>query len=874
MKTSARRGLKYSKMQPRKIALQREKSKKAQTTQNNFLRPIFPARPRNANRGDSFRVAFENVDDETPLPRSEFNSRHPTAVNSESEKDKFINKDTSVNRSRSVNFMQDQNQQNLDSSKPIQISRNIYDSRQIHSEFGDLGLQLQMSYKEQLENDKSFIHKATFMCRRPLDWLKIKIPIFKWIPEYFANPKEEEEEEAEEEEPQKRPESKKWYKKLMSEIVPGFLVGVMGVPEGISFSFLAGVSPEHGVYTSIFPPIWYMFLGTSKHAAIGTYALTTLLIGFCVKTWAPFDDSDYDHLEFGTQHLNGSVPSDVDTSPWRPIKDKFIIPEDPHIPDHGPISEEMKEIYQKRASYASCLALVSGIMMFIFGSLRLGFLFNYFSDPLIAGLTAGGSIQVLFSQIPEITGLHIVEHFGPFNIIYNVVALVKEYADISKHDQDKFVMSLITIGIFMASVLVLFIFDWLEHFLEHSFEKHKELHREKVVEHMEMLKQFEDNKNKGIAEVPRIHVEIERHASDLTVNSDNSALQPHDSIPEKPKMTTTFFALKQITRFPLPTEFILVALMIFLGYILDMNARWDVEMVGAIPPYYPNIPAPISFPERSEEHAVGIFGMSFLITIVGYFASVALMKVMAEDRNYKIDPNQELLALGIANIISAFFGCFPAFINLARTCVFFEAGAESQISAALSVIVMLIFKEATSPVFEYCPKACLAAIVWFSVYKIYNHLEGIKKLLTIDKLDGLVWIISAISVVLLDIVLGLSTGLLCCIFSVVIRSQMAEAIVLAKLGETEIYEDHKKYCRNSHELDGVKIIKYLAPLHYINREQFRKEIDRCSGYDSYRDKRRAESEFLNCVILDCGSIAYVDYGGIKELADIIGGEAS
>lgn len=367
-------------------------------------------------------------------------------------------------------------------------------------------------------------------------------------------------------------------------------------------------------------------------------------------------------------------------------------------------------------------------------------------------------------------------------------------------------------------------FEHLEHTIEHTYEHHKE---------------------KYAIEARKTEDEEDKEAM------------------EKGWKLTTFNHLRHI---PIPGELLVVIICTLLGWLANLE-KYDVEMVGEIDKGYHDIPARLAMPDGKEWEMIGL---AFLITICGYFAAVSLMKVIAEDKQYRIYPNQELIALGLTNIISALFGAFPAFLNLARTCVFFEAGAESQFSAALSVLVMLFFKEVTRSFFKYTPKSCLAAIVWFSVFKIYGHFDGIRKLMTIDRLDALVWFIAWLAVTFLDVVLGLSTGLLCCIFSIVIRSQMASATTLARMGDTEMYEDNKRYYRNSSELRGIKIIKFLGPLHYINRQQFRDEIDRiCERNQRTGIMSQEAKENIEILILDCSCISYLDYGGIKELADTI-----
>ena len=143
--------------------------------------------------------------------------------------------------------------------------------------------------------------------------------------------------------------------------------------------------------------------------------------------------------------------------------------------------------------------------------------------------------------------------------------------------------------------------------------------------------------------------------------------------------------------------------------------------------------------------------MAFLIFLIGYFATVHMMRVIAEHKSYNIDANQELVALGLCNIISSFLGSIPCFLNLARTFVYVEAGAVSQLSAFISASLMMVVKEGFRALFEALPKACLAAIVCWSVYKVYGHVNIMKSLWVIDKMDTMIYVIAVLAVCLLDI---------------------------------------------------------------------------------------------------------------------------
>ena len=122
-------------------------------------------------------------------------------------------------------------------------------------------------------------------------------------------------------------------------------------------------------------------------------------------------------------------------------------------------------------------------------------------------------------------------------------------------------------------------------------------------------------------------------------------------------------------------------------------------------------------------------------------------------------------------------------------------------------------------------------------------------------------------------VFGLVIGLVCCLFSVIVRSQMATAIVLTRLGDTELYKESTRYCSNSAQLQGIKIVKFLGPLHFMNRDKFREQIDSITGISKESDEQEVVDTGLHTIIIDCSCVSHVDYGGMKELKDCIEGYA-
>jgi len=96
-------------------------------------------------------------------------------------------------------------------------------------------------------------------CRQFVNTLLGVMPILQWLPQY------------------------KWRESIMADVVGGLTVGVMHVPQGIAYALLAKVPPVVGLYTSFFPPLFYMLFGTSRHNSIGSFAVVALMAGMAVE---------------------------------------------------------------------------------------------------------------------------------------------------------------------------------------------------------------------------------------------------------------------------------------------------------------------------------------------------------------------------------------------------------------------------------------------------------------------------------------------------------------------------------------------------------------------------------------------------------------
>ncbi|XP_056130398.1 solute carrier family 26 member 10 [Lampris incognitus] len=351
---------------------------------------------------------------------------------------------------------------------------------------------------------------------------------------------------------------------------------------------------------------------------------------------------------------------------------------------------------------------------------------------------------------------------------------------------------------------------------------------------------------------------------------------------------------RQRLRTPIPVEILTVIIATGVAYASSLDSTYDIQIVGHIPAGFPSprLPALHTFPD--------IVGDTVAITFVGYAVSVSLAMIYADKHGYSIHPNQELLAHGISNTVSSLFTCFPSSATLATTNILESAGGYTQLSGLFTSLVVLIVLLLIGPLFYFLPKAVLACINVASLRQMFLQFQDLPDLWRISKIDFLVWMVTWLSVVVLNVDLGLAIGVVFSMMTVICRTQRAGCSVLGRASNTEIYrplENHSK----CYEVPGVKILNYNGPIYYGNRSFFREEVSKLLNLTPERirsqekamkalEKREREStvntvergvantwfpsenEFfkletsendVQAVLIDCSSVVFVDVAGAR-----------
>lgn len=326
-------------------------------------------------------------------------------------------------------------------------------------------------------------------------------------------------------------------------------------------------------------------------------------------------------------------------------------------------------------------------------------------------------------------------------------------------------------------------------------------------------------------------------------------------------------------RTPIPVEILMVIVATGIAYACSLDSVYEIQIVGHIPAGFPSPRLP------ALETLPSVAGDTLAITFVGYAVSVSLAMIYADKHGYTIHPNQELLAHGIANTVSSLFSCFPSSATLATTNILESAGGATQLSGLFTSLVVLVVLLLVGPLFYFLPKAVLACINVTSLRQMFLQFQDLPELWRISKIDFMVWVVTWLSVVILNVDLGLAVGVVFSMMTVICRTQRAGCSVLGRASNTEIYRSIKKNSK-CYEIPGVKILAYNGPIYYGNRSFFREAMTNLLGLTPERIRRREKilkalekKESLSIPTVESG-VANASFSSENELfkSDIVDGE--
>ncbi|CAH2311943.1 solute carrier family 26 member 6 [Pelobates cultripes] len=280
------------------------------------------------------------------------------------------------------------------------------------------------------------------------------------------------------------------------------------------------------------------------------------------------------------------------------------------------------------------------------------------------------------------------------------------------------------------------------------------------------------------------------------------------------------FAVKEVNQkwqsklpMPIPIELVVLVISTGVSYGINLHEQYGIGIVGNIPTglLAPTVPKTDLFFQ--------VVGNAFAIAVVGYTITISLAKIFSMKHGYKVDSNQELIALGLSNLTGSFFHCFAVTSSMSRSLVQESTGGNTQIAGSISSLIILVIILKAGELFTALPKAILSAIVIANLKEMYKQFMDIPALWRTNKYDLLIWIVTFLSTICLNLDIGLGVSVIFGLLTITFRTQLPQYSVLGQVFDTDIYRD---ICQNTmtKEVDGIKIFRTSSAIYFANAELY------------------------------------------------------
>jgi SulP family sulfate permease len=488
-------------------------------------------------------------------------------------------------------------------------------------------------------------------------------------------------------------------KYLSGDISAGLTVGVMLVPQGMAYAGIAGLPPVYGLYAALIPQVIYAILGTSRHLAVGPVAMDSLLVAAGVSAIATVGTERYLALAF-------------------------------------------------------LLAFLIGVIQLTFGLLKMGFLVNFLSRPVISGFTSGAAVIIALSQLKHLTGIPLPSSNHIQAVFYELWTNFQS-------------LHWLTLSVGVLGIVVL----------------------------------------KNIKKV-------------------------HQQLPG---------ALAVV---------ILGVLIVYLGNL----AQYGVKIVGHVPQGLPHFQAPILYLADIK----ALLPTALALALIAFLEAISVAKaIQVRHKNYKLDANQELIALGSANLIGSLFQCYPTTGGFSRTAVNDKAGAKTNLAALVSASLVGLTLLFLTPLFYYLPQSILAAIIIVAVLNLIDVQYPVF-LWDNQRTEFCLLMLTFVITLTVGIQEGILSGVFFSLLVMIYKTMHPHIAVLGRIPQTDTFRNIMRFPECEVRKD-VLIVRYDADIYFANANHFRESMEELVA---------EKGKGLKLLILNAESINHLDSTAVYTLEEL------
>ncbi|MFT5647658.1 MAG: SulP family sulfate permease [Aureispira sp.] len=311
-------------------------------------------------------------------------------------------------------------------------------------------------------------------------------------------------------------------------------------------------------------------------------------------------------------------------------------------------------------------------------------------------------------------------------------------------------------------------------------------------------------------------------------------------------MLIIIIAKKFTPSIPAPLIVVIAGILVVWGFGLD---QFGVSIVQEIPKGLPTpqVPSMVFNLDSIQK----LLPSALTIALIAFMEAIAVSKaIQARHNDYKIDPNQELIALGMANAVGSFFQSFPGTGGFSRSAVNDQSGAKTNLAAIISasfVILTLLF---LTPLFYYLPKAVLASIIMVAVFKLISVQDATNLWKKGHKRDFFILVATFIATLTIGIQKGILAGVLLSILGTLYDTLYPNIIL------NDVFLKIPK---------NALIVRFEEQLYFANSNYFKDKMEALLEQEITSKKDNS----INYVIIDGTHIHKIDSTGEKALDSMV-----
>lgn len=285
--------------------------------------------------------------------------------------------------------------------------------------------------------------------------------------------------------------------------------------------------------------------------------------------------------------------------------------------------------------------------------------------------------------------------------------------------------------------------------------------------------------------------------------------------------------------------------------IFNLGEHGGVSTIGEIPNGLPRF----AFPAITASEAKSLLPLALTVSFIGFLENISIAKSLAAKRRQKVDSNQELLALGAANLAAGVTGGYPVSGSFARSSVNFNAGANTGLASLITVALLGLSAMFLMPLFYHLPQAVLAAIIIIAVFGLIDFAMP-RRLWRYNKPDAAAWLLTFVAVLGVGIEQGILIGAASTMMLYLWRTSRPHMVVVGRVPHTEHFRNVRRH--EVETLPHVLMLRIDESLYFANAKYIEDYIV-CTAADQLE---------LRHLVLICNAINFIDASALETLTDL------